>query len=353
MDKEIKPKNRFLKKAAVAIAGAAIIAAAIYAITRIGDNTYKADADSVTIAEVTSGIFNDCIRLNGRVETGVTVQVSALETGIVDRRWVEEGAMVKEGDIILTLHNPNLRQQILDSESQLAEKQNMLRDTELAMEKERLQVRQDILSTRTDYSRKQRIMKQHEQLYRENLCSREEYLQAREDCELARRSLALLQERLSQDSLYRREQIRMMRESLRNMQENFSLVRQRADNLNVRASHSGQLGNLTAELGQNIAAGRQIGQINILDDYKIALHRPRRAGAERANRAQRREIRRCRQQALSRGYRRHIPGRPQNRGGASGKHQGRADFLYRPPARRAGTGASGSARRFLPEHRRK
>lgn len=271
MDKEIKPKNRFLKKAAVAIAGAAIIAAAIYAITRIGDNTYKADADSVAIAEVTSGIFNDCIRLNGRVETGVTVQVSALETGIVDRRWVEEGAMVKEGDIILTLHNPNLRQQILDSESQLAEKQNMLRDTELAMEKERLQMRQDILSTRTDYSRKQRIMKQHEQLYRENLCSREEYLQAREDCELARRSLALLQERLSQDSLYRREQIRMMRESLRNMQENFSLVRQRADNLNVRASHSGQLGNLTAELGQNIAAGQQIGQINILDDYKIAV----------------------------------------------------------------------------------
>lgn len=271
MDKEIKPKNRFLKKAAVAIAGAAIIAAAIYAITRIGDNTYKADADSVAIAEVTSGIFNDCIRLNGRVETGVTVQVSALETGIVDRRWVEEGAMVKAGDIILTLHNPNLRQQILDSESQLAEKQNMLRDTELAMEKERLQVRQDILSTRTDYSRKQRIMKQHEQLYRENLCSREEYLQAREDCELARRSLALLQERLSQDSLYRREQIRMMRESLRNMQENFSLVRQRADNLNVRASHSGQLGNLTAELGQNIAAGQQIGQINILDDYKIAV----------------------------------------------------------------------------------
>lgn len=271
MDKEIKPKNRFLKKAAVAAAGVAIVAAAIYAITRIGENTYKADADSVTIAEVTSGIFNDCIRLNGRVETGVTVQVSALETGIVDRRWVEEGAMVKEGDIILTLHNPNLRQQILDSESQLAEKQNMLRDTELAMEKERLQVRQDILSTRTDYSRKQRIMKQHEQLYKENLCSREEYLQAREDCELARRSLALLQERLSQDSLYRREQIRMMRESLRNMQENFSLVRQRADNLNVRASHSGQLGNLTAELGQNIAAGQQIGQINILDDYKIAV----------------------------------------------------------------------------------
>lgn len=359
MDKEIKPKNRFLKKAAVAIAGAAIIAAAIYAITRIGDNTYKADADSVAIAEVTSGIFNDCIRLNGRVETGVTVQVSALETGIVDRRWVEEGAMVKEGDIILTLHNPNLRQQILDSESQLAEKQNMLRDTELAMEKERLQVRQDILSTRTDYSRKQRIMKQHEQLYRENLCSREEYLQAREDCELARRSLALLQERLSQDSLYRREQIRMMRESLRNMQENFSLVRQRADNLNVRASHSGQLGNLTAELGQNIAAGQQIGQINILDDYKIAVKidehyidrvEPGLKGRIERNGAKYDVVVSKLYPEVTDGTFRadlRIEGaRPENiKVGQT--------FYIDLQARRAGTGASGSARRFLPEHRGK
>ena len=63
------------------------------------------------------------------------MQVSALETGLVERKWAEEGAMVKAGDIILTLRNPNLQQQILDSESQLAEKQNMLRDTEIAMER--------------------------------------------------------------------------------------------------------------------------------------------------------------------------------------------------------------------------
>ena len=64
----------------------------------------------------------------------------------------------------------------------------------------------------------------------------------------------------------------MMKESLHNMQENFALVRQRADNLNIRASHTGQLGSLTAELGQNIAAGQQIGQINILDNYKITVN---------------------------------------------------------------------------------
>ncbi|MDE5857421.1 MAG: HlyD family efflux transporter periplasmic adaptor subunit, partial [Muribaculaceae bacterium] len=70
---------------------------------------------------------------------------------------------------------------------------------------------------------------------------------------------------------YRGVQLDMMRESLRNMQENFMLVRQRADNLNIRASHSGQLGSLTAELGQNIPSGTQLGQINILDNYKMTV----------------------------------------------------------------------------------
>lgn len=245
--------------------------AVVIAIGKVGQSTYKVDADSVTTAEVKRGLSNDFNRVNGHVETGVIVQVSALESGIVEHKWVEEGTMVQAGDIIVTLQNPNLRQQILDSESQLAEKQNMLRDTEIAMEKERVQVKHDLLNTRMDHVRKQRVMKQKETLYKEKFVPREEYLQAKEDCELARQSLALLKERQHQDSLYRQVKVSMMRESLHNMQENFNLVRQCADNLNIRASHSGQLGTLNVELGQNVGSGEQIGQINILDNYKIVV----------------------------------------------------------------------------------
>lgn len=272
MDKEIKHKYVKIKKyGIIGTVSILIVATAIFAVGKLGESTYKVDADSVTTGDVTRGMFNDFIRVNGHVETGVIVQVSALESGIVEHKWVEEGAEVQAGDIIVTLQNPNLRQQILDSESQLAEKQNMLRDTEIAMEKERSQVKQDLLSARTDYVRKQRIMKQKETLYKEKLISREEYLQAKEDCELARQNLLLLQDRQRQDSLYRQVQVAMMRESLHNMQENFNLVRQRADNLNIRASHAGQLGTLSVELGQNVVAGEQIGQINILDNYKITV----------------------------------------------------------------------------------
>lgn len=273
MDTEIKRKYPRLRKYGWIAAGGALLAGAIvWAIIASGTSSYHAKKKGLLTGEVMRGKFDDFVRLTGRVETGTIVQVSALESGIVEKKWVEEGAYVNEGDIILTLNNPNLRQQILDSESQLAEKQNMLRDTELAMEKERLQIRQDILSAKTLLNQKRRLSEQQSELYKERLTSREEYLKAKEDYELARENLSLLENRQRQDSLYRQVQVAMMRESLHNMQENFMLVRQRADNLNIRATHSGQLGSLNAELGQNIPAGQQVGQINILDNYKFAVN---------------------------------------------------------------------------------
>lgn len=273
MDIEIKPRFPLLRKygwiTAIAIL---LIVAVAWAVKTSGTTSYKADYRSLTTDEVIEGEFNDYIRLSGKVETGIIVQVSALETGVVESKLVEEGAMVKEGDIILTLRNPLLRQQILDSESQLAEKQNMLRDTELALETQRLQVRRDILTARTEVNRKRRAADQQKTLLDERLTSREEYTKAQEDYQLAVENLKLLEDRLRQDSLYRSVQVGMMRESLHNMQENFRLVRQRADNLNVRATHNGQLGSLNAEIGQNITSGQQIGQINILDNYKLTVN---------------------------------------------------------------------------------
>lgn len=258
--------KKYVLTAAVAILLVGIV---ICAGLSVRTSTYETYLNSITIGEVRRGYFNDNIRIIGKVETGVTVQVSALETGIVEERLIEEGGFVNEGDIILTLRNPNLRQQILDSESQLAERQNMLRDTEIAMEKDRLQIKQELLTARTELNRKRRVANQQEELYKENLTSREEYLTAKEDFQLAEENYQLLLKRERQDSSYRRVQLDMMRESLRNMEENLTLVRQRADNLNIRASRSGQLGSLSAELGQNIPAGTQIGQINILDNYRM------------------------------------------------------------------------------------
>lgn len=272
MDRIIEHKGIIRKKHIPYIIGGSLLTGLIiWALAGDRSARFRTERKNITVSEVTQGAFNDYIRLNGTVVAGTIVQVAALESGIVETKHITEGNMVRKGDIILTLRNPHLTQQIFDSEAQLAEKQNMLRDTEISMEKNKLSMQQDLLTTATEYNRYRRAYEQQKALYEERLTSRESYLQAQENYHLAESRLQLLHDRIYQDSLYRSVQVERLRESLANMEHNLQLVRQRADNLKVRASYDGQLGSLTPELGQNIPSGANIGKINILDNYKIQV----------------------------------------------------------------------------------
>lgn len=227
------------------------------------------EASSLNIADVTFGKFNDYIRLNGQVQPISVVQLSPEEGGIVQEKVVEEGAHVKKGDVILRLSNSNLDLQILNAESELAEKQNLLRNTQVTMQQDKLNNETEKVQLDIDTRRKQRTYLQYKRLYQERLISREEYLQAKEDYEVAQKKHGLITERLVQDSIYRNIQMDQMEDNLQNMRKNVLLIRERKDKLEVRATIDGELGLLDAELGQNITAGQMIGQINDLSDFKI------------------------------------------------------------------------------------
>ena len=79
---------------------------------------FKVKAEYLTINEAIAGEFNNYIRISGQVQPINTIQLSAIEGGIVEEKLVEEGSMVKSGDIIVRLSNPNLSLSILDSEAQ-------------------------------------------------------------------------------------------------------------------------------------------------------------------------------------------------------------------------------------------
>ena len=273
MDKILKQK-RGLKKKHLPYLIFAIIMTVIIGWIFGGDhsNKLKVDVRTLTVCEVVEDDFYNYLRLNGQVQPGSTVKISALESGVVEAKLVEEGERVKAGDVIAILKNPNLAQQTLDSEAQLAEKQNMLRDTEINMKKDILSMMQNKLSVTTDANRSKRAYNQQKELYDERLTSRENFLKAEEDYLLAQSQLDLLKERIYQDSLYRNIQLQKMQESLDNMQENLMLVRQRADNLKIKASHDGQLGSFDVELGQSINAGTTVGQINLLDNYILKVN---------------------------------------------------------------------------------
>lgn len=269
MDRQIEKKS-FLRRYAWYIAAAAALAALlVWIVLGTTANTTTVDASDITISDVTRGKFDDYVRLNGQVLPIQVVQISPEEGGIVREKVVEEGTRVRKGDVILRLSNSNLDLQILNAEAELAEKQNLLRNTQVAMQQDRLNNRTEQATLDTDCDRKRRAYEQNARLYKERLISKEVYLQSREDYNLARRKQSLISQRLKQDSIYRHVQMAQMEDNLDNMRKNVLLVRDRKNKLEVRSAIDGELGLLDVELGQNIAAGQNIGQINDLSDFKV------------------------------------------------------------------------------------
>ncbi len=273
MDKIIEKKKgiaiAFTKKALPYWFGTFLTIFILWLIMRDDATTLRVNAGTLSISEVLSGEFNDYIRVSGQVQPMTTIQISPQEGGIVQEILIEEGSKVKAGDEILRMSNDNLDLQILNSEAELAEKENLLRNTMISMEQQRLSVQQEKLQLQIEVKRLKRKYEQNKVLYEEKLIAREEYLMTEEDYQIAAGRLELVKERATQDSLYRSVEIKQMQESLDNMRLNMQMIRKRKENLTIKSPISGELGLLEVVLGQSIASGMKIGQINNLDSYKI------------------------------------------------------------------------------------
>ena len=273
MDKVIEKKKGiarvFTIKALPYWFGVVVVVFISFLFVRGNRSLLRVNRDTLTIATVIEGEFNDYIRLNGQVQPMTTIQISPLEGGVVQEIIVEEGAHVRAGERLLVLSNDNLDLQILNSEAELAEKENILRNTLISMEQQKLSLRQEQLQLHTDVGRMKREFEAKQALYDEKLISREEYLRAEEDYRLASNRLQLVNERAQQDSLYRSVEIEQMQESLRNMRLNMQMIRRRKENLTIKAPIDGELGLLDVVLGQSVSQGVKIGQINSLGSYKI------------------------------------------------------------------------------------
>ena len=273
MDKAIEKKKGialvFSKKALPYWFGGFMAIFILWLIFRDDSSTLRVNAETLTINEVRAGEFNDYIRISGQVHPMTTIQLSPRESGIVEEIVIEEGTQVKAGDVIIRLSNDDLDMEILNSEANLAEKENALRNTMIQMEQEKMQLSLNILELETEVKRKGRTLESQKRLFEDGLIGKEEYLRSEEDYTLYCKKLEVTRARAEQDSMYRSVQIQQMEESLKNMKINMQRIRNRKENLAVKAPIDGELGLLEVVLGQSIGSGAKIGQINALGSYKI------------------------------------------------------------------------------------
>lgn len=271
MDIEIKQKKYLVPRKYWTWIGGGTVLAAILLWLALGNfsSTLKVERRGLSIGEVKRTQFDDYVSVDGSVVPIQVVQISPEEGGVIRQKIVEEGAHIRKGDIIVKLSNSNLDLEILNAESELAEKQNMLRNTQITMEQDQLNNQTEAAQLSMDMQAKKRAYLHQTALQKEQLNSREEYLKSKEDYELSSQKHALIQQRLKKDAQLRRSQMEQMSENLSSMLRNVQLVRKRKERLDVRSQINGEVGQLDIELGQSIVPGQKIGVINDLSDYKV------------------------------------------------------------------------------------
>lgn len=271
MDIKLEKKKYVIPKRyrPLVVGGVFVMAVLVWLASGNFSSTLRVDRRGLSIGDVRNAQFDDYVSVDGNVVPIQVVQISPEEGGVVLEKVVEEGAHVKKGDVIVRLNNSNLDLEILNAESELAEKQNMLRSTQLSMEQDNLNNQNEALQLKMDVQTKRRAYNHQAALQKEELNSREEYLKAKEDYELAVQKEELIQQRLKKTNELNHSQVAQMTGDLASMRKNVELVRQRKEKLDVRSTIDGEVGLLDVELGQSISPGQKIGVINDLSDYKV------------------------------------------------------------------------------------
>jgi len=272
MDRKIKKKKWPPKKIITLASIIAFVGLVGYLlIFKVSKSTLNVNAERLTISTVTKGPFQEFIAVRGNAEPEGIHFLTAADGGRVEEIFVEAGTMIKEGDKILRLANTNLLLDIMWREAELFQQSNNLRNTRLSMDQYRLQLVQELANIDNQLQQQKRVFDRYRELAKDDLIAKHEfeiaedqylYLQKRKELTLASQK---------NDIEFRQGQIDALEASLSRMSDNLVVVKEKQDNLTVRAPVSGHLTSLEAEIGEQKNPGTPFGQIDVLSGFKVVL----------------------------------------------------------------------------------
>jgi HlyD family secretion protein len=270
MDRRIKKKKWTPAKIAAWAASAAFVLFMLYLfIFKLSRSALNVQTERLTISTVERGPFQEFIPVQGNVLPIYQHYLTAMEGGQVEEIFVQAGAMVKKGEPIVRLANTNLLLDIMWREAELFQQSNNLRNTRLSMEQYRLQLSQALEDIDSELQRQKRIYDRYARLIQEKLISQHEFELSRDLYEHLVRKKALTEQSMANELKFRQAQVDALEESLQRMQTNLDIVKEKQENLTIRAPLSGLLSALSVEIGQSKAPGERLGQVDVLEGFKV------------------------------------------------------------------------------------
>ncbi len=270
MDRKLEKKPLYKQKRFwLSTGGGALFFILIILILTDTGSKLNVEADKITISTVSEGDFQEFIPVSGTVLPKNTYYLDAILGGIVEKRFVEEGAILKKGDKILKLSNTDFQLSALQQETFAYQQINDARNTRLQIEQNSINLQTRLVDINYSLINSRQLFDRAKAMWTKRLISQQEYEQARDSFYHDLEQSKLAKDNWQKDSVLKQSQLEQINESIKRMQTNLQLIRDNIDNLTVKAPIDGQLTSLNAEIGQSKSPGTQLGQIDAMDGYKV------------------------------------------------------------------------------------
>ena len=270
MDIKIEKKPWYIRYRTYLIAGAAFIVFLIYVISlSLGPSKLRVDTDDIRIAEVIDGKFMEYVDVEGLVQPILTIKVNTQEAGSVARIVNEEGSMLKKGDTILVLSNPELMREIEDQRDEWENQRYSYKEREIEMEQKSLSLKQQTLQAQYEMNRLKKSFGLEKEEYQMGIKSKAQLEVSEDDYNYNLQKTTLQMESLRHDSAMTVVRKELLRNEMERGQKKYLRSMERLEGLVVRAPIDGQLSYVNATPGQQVASNSNIAEIKVLDEFKI------------------------------------------------------------------------------------
>ena len=272
MDRVIEKKKWTPKKIAMISAVLILIILIGGAInSNMGNTKLNVDLERITISEVNKGSFKEFIPLNGIVLPLTTIYLDAMEGGRVEEKFVEDGAMMKKGDPILKLSNTDLELSLANQETSVFQLLTQMQISKNAATQNTIMKLNQSTDADNIYKEAERLFKLNQKLVDEKVISLQEFKQSENTYNYALKKKKLIELILKQDSVSIKEESNQAKESYKRTEQALKIMRQKVEDLIVKAPIDGQLTALDAEIGQSKHKGERLGQLDVTSGFKVRV----------------------------------------------------------------------------------
>ncbi len=218
--------------------------------------------DRLTISTAQDGTFDDFLPLRARVTPLVTVYLDAVEGGRVEKKLVEDGASVVEGQMLAVLSNAELQLSTLEKQAEVEQQLNNMRSQELALTQTRNTNLRDLNQAETDLAKARRLYDLQKPLADKGFVSMKTYNDTKDDLTYQQQRLQILKQSIAQTEALQSSQLKQLRAASSSLNSSMGVAQSSLAQLNIRAPVTGQLSGFDIQLGQSLQQGERIGQVD-------------------------------------------------------------------------------------------